>query len=71
MPCCVSEDLDPWWLNLPGPCSHLVAQKSFKEGDEVRLVTEGGWQVSEAPPTSAERSVCPGNRVHSRDEAVR
>lgn len=66
---CVSEELDPQQLNLPRPCSHLVAQKSFKE--EVRLVTEGGWQVSAAPPTTAERSVCPRNRVHSWAEGVR
>lgn len=50
----------PWWLHLPGPWSYLVTQKSCREDYEVRLVTEGARQVSEA-----ERSLCPGNRMHS------
>lgn len=49
-----------WWLHLPGPWSYLVTQELCREDCEVRLVTEGAWQVSEA-----ERSLCPGNRMHS------
>lgn len=66
-PCCVvyGKTLIPGGLT----CLDLVLT-SCKEGNEVRLVTEGGWQVSEAPPTSAERSLCPGDRVHIWAEGV-
>lgn len=68
-PCCVVYG--KIWIPGGLTCPDLVLTLSCKEGNEVRLVTEGGWRVSEAPPTSAERSLCPGNRVHSWAEGVR